>query len=99
MLHVVIREGLVDESFVADHTTGFEAVAESVQAWTPERAAAVCGVPAADIVRAPQIYGRADQASVSQASGMETPEMGHHTANAAPHHFPATGTHTGRAPG
>src|SRR3546814_9727841 len=44
MLHVVIREGLVDESFVADHNTGFEAVAESVQAWTPESAAEVCGV-------------------------------------------------------
>src|SRR3546814_17453398 len=62
MLHVVIREGLVDESFVADHTTGFEAVAESVQAWTPERAAEVCGVPAADTVRAAAIHGRADKA-------------------------------------
>src|SRR3546814_5432296 len=83
MLHVVIREGLVDESFVADHTTGFEAVAESVQAWTPERAAEVCGVPAADIVRAAEIYGRADKAMVSHARGMEHQVMGSRNAMAA----------------
>ena len=32
MLHVILRDGLDDREFIAAHTTGFEAVAESVQA-------------------------------------------------------------------
>src|SRR5690348_1586365 len=38
MLHVVLRDGLKNRDFIAEHTTGFEAVAESVKAWDPRRA-------------------------------------------------------------
>jgi len=39
----------VDEAFVRDHVKGFEAYAERVALWTPERAAAICDVPVAQI--------------------------------------------------
>ncbi len=59
LLHVVIRDGLVDEDFVAARVHDFEAVAESVRAWTPERQEALTGIPAADIERAARIIGEA----------------------------------------
>jgi assimilatory nitrate reductase catalytic subunit len=91
MLHVVIREGLVDEPFVAGYTTGFDAVAASVEPWTPERAAESCGVPADDIVRAAELFGRADRAMLSHARGMEHQVMGSRNAMAAINLCLATG--------
>ncbi|HSP04223.1 MAG TPA: molybdopterin oxidoreductase family protein [Acidimicrobiales bacterium] len=91
MLHVVVRDGMVDEDFVAAHTTGFAEASAAVADWTPERAAEVCGVPAADIERAAQLYGRADKAMVSHARGMEHQVMGARNAMAAINLCLATG--------
>jgi assimilatory nitrate reductase catalytic subunit len=91
MLHVVIREGLVDESFVAAHTTGFDEVAAAVEAWTPERAAEWCGIPAADIVRAAELFGNAERAMLSHARGMEHQVSGSRNAMAAINLCLATG--------
>jgi formate dehydrogenase major subunit len=56
MAHVIVREDLLDRTFLAARTEGFEAYAEDLKAWTPERASGICGVPAADIERAARIY-------------------------------------------
>jgi ferredoxin-nitrate reductase len=44
LLHVIERDGFVDGEFVARHTTGWEECSAVARAWTPERAAEVCGV-------------------------------------------------------
>jgi assimilatory nitrate reductase catalytic subunit len=49
LLHVVIRDGLVDLAFVADHCTGFEDLAETAARWPPVKAAEVAGVSTNDI--------------------------------------------------
>ncbi|HXM54701.1 MAG TPA: molybdopterin-dependent oxidoreductase, partial [Candidatus Dormibacteraeota bacterium] len=46
MMHVIIGEGLHDEAFVREHTTGFDELAEHVRTCTPDWAAAETGVPA-----------------------------------------------------
>ena len=46
MMHVLIRDGLVDTDWVAAHTLGFDELADHVADWTPERAGAVCGLDA-----------------------------------------------------
>ncbi len=91
MLHVIVRDGMVDQGFVAEHTTGFEEAAAAVEAWRPERAAEVCGVPAADIERAAQLYGSAEKAMVNHARGMEHQVMGARNAMAAINLCLATG--------
>ena len=58
MFHVVVREQLVDRHFVARCTHGFEEAAALAAAWPPERAAAACGVAAADIERAARLFAR-----------------------------------------
>jgi len=49
MLHVIVEEGLVDESFVANRTSGYEALAENVKKFSPEKMAPICGIPAETI--------------------------------------------------
>ena len=46
LTHVLVDEGLVDEEYVAERTTGWDGVRASVSRWWPERAEAVCGIPA-----------------------------------------------------
>ncbi|MEQ8346935.1 MAG: molybdopterin-dependent oxidoreductase [Sneathiellaceae bacterium] len=57
MLHVLQRDGLVDEGFLADRTTGWAELAALLPPCTPDWAAAQTGVPAADIEAAARIYG------------------------------------------
>nr|WP_154793429.1 molybdopterin oxidoreductase family protein [Occultella kanbiaonis] len=49
LTHVVLTEGLADQAYLADRTTGAAEVQRSVAAWWPERAEGVCGVPAAQL--------------------------------------------------
>lgn len=52
ILNVLISEDLYDHDFVDRWTYGFDALAERVSEWTPERAAEICWVDAEDIRRA-----------------------------------------------
>lgn len=71
MLHVLVRDGLTREDFISGHTTGFEAVRDSVAAWTPERAAHATGVPPDAIVKAARWIGETDRAMGLHARGIE----------------------------
>jgi assimilatory nitrate reductase catalytic subunit len=71
VLHVVEREGLADEDFIARRTTGWEQTREMVRAWTPERSGAVCGVDPRLIERAGDMWGRAERAMAFHARGIE----------------------------
>src|SRR5512140_1192168 len=59
MLHVLLWEGLCDMDYIRDHTEGFDALKSAVREYTPQAAAAICGVPAADIVQAAKWFGAA----------------------------------------
>ena len=59
MMHVIIAEGLHDEAFVRDRTTGFDALRATVERYPPALAAEICGVPAELIVEMARTYGRA----------------------------------------
>jgi anaerobic selenocysteine-containing dehydrogenase len=49
MMHVIIRDRLTDDDWIAEHTTGFDELVTAVADWTPERAGEVCGVDASTI--------------------------------------------------
>ncbi|GJF33519.1 assimilatory nitrate reductase catalytic subunit [Kitasatospora sp. NE20-6] len=74
VLHVVVQEGLTDEPFLAGHTTGWEEVKAEVAAWTPGRAAEICGIPAEQIVQVARLFAGAPRAMAWHARGIE-----HHT--------------------
>jgi formate dehydrogenase major subunit len=56
MLHVIVEEGLVDEAFVRDRTSGYEALAENVKTFSPERMAPICGIEARTIREVARLY-------------------------------------------
>ena len=56
MMHVIVEEGLVAQSFVADRTSGFEEIRKNVAGFSPEAMAPVCGVPAATIREVARMY-------------------------------------------
>ncbi len=76
VMHVLIRDGLTDEQWVAEHTLGFDELATHVANWTPERASAACGVAAADIERLAHMYGTIRPAVIRTLVGAEHHENG-----------------------
>src|SRR5882672_10868874 len=49
MIYTIIEEGLVNESFVKDRTSGYEALKENAKNYSPEAMAPLCGIPAETI--------------------------------------------------
>jgi len=75
----IIENDLYDEEFVAERTTGFEAVAESVKEFTPERVEEVTGVPHEDIASAAETVAAADRCLFGWTLGLT--EHSHGTEN------------------
>ncbi|MFF3322605.1 molybdopterin oxidoreductase family protein [Streptomyces sp. NPDC002889] len=59
LLHHIIAEDLVDRDFLERHTVGFDDLADVVHRCPPERAAALCDIPASQIREAAQLLGGA----------------------------------------
>jgi assimilatory nitrate reductase catalytic subunit len=59
LLHVVLAEGLADEPYLAQRTTGADDVRRSAATWWPERAEQVCGIAADDLRRAARLLAAA----------------------------------------
>ncbi len=72
MMHVLIAEDLIDHDYVAQHTLGYEAFKKRVlQAYSPEWAARVCGIPQHDIVQLAREYGCIRPAAIRLNYGMQ----------------------------
>jgi anaerobic selenocysteine-containing dehydrogenase len=57
MMHVLIKENLLDHDYIARHTVGFEQLKERVAAWTPERTAETCGIGVDEVLTLAREYG------------------------------------------
>jgi formate dehydrogenase alpha subunit len=80
LAHALIADGRVDRPFIAARTEGFEALAAHVREDTPERAAAITGVPAGDIRRAARLLWEHRPGALLFAMGITQHTCG--TANA-----------------
>ncbi|MEP7276324.1 MAG: formate dehydrogenase subunit alpha, partial [Betaproteobacteria bacterium] len=56
MMHTIIEEGLAATSFIADRTSGYDALAANVAKYSPEAMAPVCGVPAQTIREVARLF-------------------------------------------
>ncbi len=64
MLHVLLWEGQVDMAYINAHTSGFDALRETVREYTPKMVASICGVTEADIVTAAKWFGQGPSLSL-----------------------------------
>jgi formate dehydrogenase major subunit len=56
LLHVIVEEGLADEDFIRDRTSGYDALVDNVRRFSPEAMAPICGVDAETIRRVARLY-------------------------------------------
>jgi anaerobic selenocysteine-containing dehydrogenase len=71
MMHVLIKEGLIDEDYVQRYTLGFDALKERINSYSPEWAAKTCGIPVEEVVQLARDYGRAKPAAIRLNYGMQ----------------------------
>jgi assimilatory nitrate reductase catalytic subunit len=82
MLHVALREGLVDEAYVRDRTTGFEQVRAAVNAYWPERVERMTGVSERDLRMTVRLLAGERPSMILTARGAEQHSNGTDTAQA-----------------
>lgn len=71
MMHVIINEGLHDADYVERHTLGFAQLRQRVQDYPPQKAAAICGLDAGEIVALAREYARTRPAAIRLNYGMQ----------------------------
>jgi predicted molibdopterin-dependent oxidoreductase YjgC len=70
MMQVILAESLQDDDYIREFTEDLDAVREVVERYTPERAAEVTGVPAADIVATAREYAAERHAAIFYTLGI-----------------------------
>jgi formate dehydrogenase major subunit len=70
MMHVIVEEGLVAKSFVADRTSGFEEIRKNVAGYSPEAMGPVCGVDAATIREVARMYAKSRASMILWGMGI-----------------------------
>ena len=58
LMHALITHDWLDHDYITRHTLGWPALRERALQWSPERAASICGVPAAQIHSLARDYGQ-----------------------------------------
>jgi formate dehydrogenase alpha subunit len=76
LLHVIIKENLIDEEFVSKRTSGFQEVKKAVEKYTPEYVEKLTGVPKEKIIEAARLYGSAEKAAIVYSMGITQHEHG-----------------------
>lgn len=76
LLHILIRDGLIDLDYIERRTEGFDQVKSVVAAYWPERVERITGVPEAQLVQAAFLLGQARTAMVLTGRGAEQQSHG-----------------------
>ncbi|MEZ5852289.1 MAG: formate dehydrogenase subunit alpha [Hyphomicrobiaceae bacterium] len=80
MLHTIITEGLVDTQYIQAMTEGYDALARSIENFSPEAMQDICGIPAATIREVARLYARSERSIIFW--GMGVSQHTHGTDNA-----------------
>lgn len=70
LIHVLIRDSLIDQGFVAKEASGLDALTAAVTPFTPERVAAIADIAADDLVAAAHLIGSARSGVITGGTGI-----------------------------
>jgi len=70
MIYTIIEEGLVNESFVKDRTSGYEALKENSKNYSPEKMAPICGIPAEKLREVARLYAKSKGSMILWGMGV-----------------------------
>ena len=71
LMHELIVHDWLDHDYIAQHTSGWDALRERALQWPPERAAQVCGLPVAQITELARDWGQTKPAAIRLNYGMQ----------------------------
>jgi anaerobic selenocysteine-containing dehydrogenase len=71
MMHVLVREGLIDRDYIARYSIGFDALEKRLAEYPPERVAKLCGLTAGEVVQLARDYGSIRPAAIRLNYGMQ----------------------------
>jgi len=60
LIHLLVKNGQIDENYINQHTTGFELLKKQTLKWTPELVEEVSNVPAGKLMEAASLIGNAN---------------------------------------
>jgi anaerobic selenocysteine-containing dehydrogenase len=80
--HILIRDGLIDRDYIAQHTSGFDELNFFVMKFTPQHVAEVTGLSVTQIERVASLYGRAKAAFIGWTMGVNHSTQGAATVTA-----------------
>jgi formate dehydrogenase major subunit len=80
MLNVIVTEKLYDQQYIQTYVEGFVPFSESIEDFTPEEMAPICGIPADTLREVARTYARAENAIIFW--GMGVSQHTHGTDNA-----------------
>jgi formate dehydrogenase major subunit len=70
MIYTVIEEGLVDEAFIRNRASNFDALRENVKGYSPEAMEPICGVPAQTIREVSREFAKSKGAMILWGMGI-----------------------------
>ena len=82
LIHIIIERDLVDHEYIERHTTGFDALRESVSGYTPDYVAQITGIEPDLLLRTASLYAGARAAFIAWTMGVNHSTKGTETVNA-----------------
>lgn len=76
LLHIAVKEHLIDNAFITERTAGFESVKRAVASYWPARVERITGIPEKQLEIAARMLGRASSAMILTARGPEQQSKG-----------------------
>ena len=70
MMHVIVKEGLLDSDYVFNHTEGFEELKKILEDYTPEKVAEICHIDKDKLIEAARMYAAAGKAPIIYCLGV-----------------------------
>ena len=76
MMHVIIGENLYDADYVASYTSGFDALRQRVQQYSPDLVSALTGIAKEDVIQLAREYATVRPAAIRLNYGLQRSERG-----------------------
>ena len=70
MMHVMIKEDLIDHDYVREHAEGFEELKHLLEDYTPEKVGEICHVDPEKLAEAARMYAAAEKAPIIYCLGV-----------------------------
>lgn len=70
MMHVIVHENLIDQSFIDSRTIGFEELKRNVEGYSPELMAPICGIDSEDIRYVARLYAKSPASMILWGMGV-----------------------------